>query len=78
MVEESAGAIFPSVNTMPPEIMNSEKLELPEGLERLKTEMQRHNNALAEDAAQIFDDRIPVQQKVKILFRALQCRFKLL
>lgn len=54
---------------MPPEIMNSEKLELPLGLERSKTERQSHKNVLAEEAAQIFDDRISVQQKVNILFR---------
>ncbi|KAL0461036.1 UNVERIFIED_CONTAM: Sterol 3-beta-glucosyltransferase UGT80A2 [Sesamum latifolium] len=59
----STGPIFPRVNTMPPEILNSEKLELPVGLQRSKTERQRHNNILAEEAAQIFDDRIPVQQK---------------
>lgn len=70
MVEGSSAAIYPRVNTMPQEI--AEKLELPVGLERSKTERQRHNNVLADEAAQIFDDRIPVQQKVKI-FWSLQC-----
>ncbi|KAL0437293.1 UNVERIFIED_CONTAM: Sterol 3-beta-glucosyltransferase UGT80A2 [Sesamum radiatum] len=65
----STGPIFPRVNTMPSEILNSEKLELPVGLQRSKTERQRHNNILAEEAAQIFDDRIPVQQKLKLLNR---------
>ncbi|CAN1745197.1 hypothetical protein LINPERHAP1_LOCUS2366 [Linum perenne] len=32
-------------------------------LERAKTERQRPHNILAEEAAQIFDDKIPVQQK---------------
>ncbi|GFP91060.1 sterol 3-beta-glucosyltransferase ugt80a2 [Phtheirospermum japonicum] len=57
------------VNTMPPEIINSVKLELPAGLERSKTERQRRNSILAEEAAQIFDDRISVQQKLKLLNR---------
>ncbi|KAL0390851.1 UNVERIFIED_CONTAM: Sterol 3-beta-glucosyltransferase UGT80A2 [Sesamum calycinum] len=65
----STGPIFPRVNTMPLEILNSEKLELPVGLQRSKTERQRNNNILAEEAAQIFDDRIPVQQKLKLLNR---------
>lgn len=68
MVEGSSSAIYPRVNTMPPEI--AEKLELPVGLQRSRTERQRNNNVLADEAAQIFDDRIPVQQKVKILYGA--------
>lgn len=53
---------------MPPEISNSGKLESPPPavLERSKTEAHRHDNVLAEDAAQIFDDRIPLQQKVNV------------
>ncbi|CAI0393938.1 unnamed protein product [Linum tenue] len=38
-------------------------------LERSKTERQRHHNILAEDAAQIFDNKIPVQQKLQLLNR---------
>ncbi|CAN1131260.1 Sterol 3-beta-glucosyltransferase UGT80A2 [Linum perenne] len=38
-------------------------------LERSKTERQRPHNILAEEAAQIFDDKIPVQQKLKLLNR---------
>lgn len=34
------------------------KLEIP------KNEAQRHRNILAEEAAQIFDNNIPAQQKV--------------
>lgn len=52
---------------MPPEILKSEKFEVPQGLERSKTERERYNNVLAEEAAQIFDERISVQQKVRIL-----------
>ncbi|CAN1313573.1 hypothetical protein LINPERPRIM_LOCUS28997 [Linum perenne] len=33
-------------------------------LERAKTERQRPHNILAEEASQIFDDKIPVQQKI--------------
>ncbi|KAK6143988.1 hypothetical protein DH2020_020808 [Rehmannia glutinosa] len=69
MLEGSEGAVFPRVNTLPPEILKSEKLELPAGLERSKTERQRRNNILAEEAAQIFDDRISVQQKLQLLNR---------
>ncbi|XP_022887982.1 sterol 3-beta-glucosyltransferase UGT80A2-like isoform X2 [Olea europaea var. sylvestris] len=70
----SAEAIISRINTMLPEILNSEKLERPSSevkLERLKTEWQRHNNnnILAEEAAQIFDDKISVQQKLKLLKR---------
>lgn len=63
----SSSAIYPRVNTMPPEI--AEKLELPVGLQRSRTERQRNNNVLADEAAQIFDDRIPVQQKLQLLNR---------
>ncbi|XP_022844125.1 sterol 3-beta-glucosyltransferase UGT80A2-like isoform X3 [Olea europaea var. sylvestris] len=63
----SADASISRVNTMPPEILNSERLERPSSevkLKRSKTEWQRHNNnILAEEAAQIFDDKISVQQK---------------
>ncbi|KAF5458258.1 hypothetical protein F2P56_022299 [Juglans regia] len=38
-------------------------------LERSKTERQRHNNIYAEEAAQIFDDKISDQQKLKLLTR---------
>ncbi|KAL0435504.1 UNVERIFIED_CONTAM: Sterol 3-beta-glucosyltransferase UGT80A2 [Sesamum radiatum] len=59
----SVGATVSRVNTMPPKILSSEKLEPPVVLDRSKTERQRHNNLLPEEAAQIFDDRISVQQK---------------
>ncbi|XP_012085158.1 sterol 3-beta-glucosyltransferase UGT80A2 isoform X3 [Jatropha curcas] len=38
-------------------------------LERSKTERQRHHNILAEEAKQIFDEKIPVQQKLQLLKR---------
>ncbi|KAL8170202.1 hypothetical protein V2J09_022006 [Rumex salicifolius] len=38
-------------------------------LERSKTERQRHSNILASEAAQIFDNKIPVQKKLKLLNR---------
>ncbi|XP_073142974.1 uncharacterized protein [Henckelia pumila] len=70
MPTRSRGASFVRVNTVPPKILNSEKIEAPSGLERSKTEKhlpkaekQRRNDILAEEAAQIFDDRISVQQK---------------
>ncbi|KAL2508008.1 Sterol 3-beta-glucosyltransferase UGT80A2 [Forsythia ovata] len=69
----SADASISRINTMPPEILNSEMLERPSRevkLERSKTERQRqNNNILAEEAAQIFDDKISVQQKLKLLKR---------
>ncbi|XP_075648588.1 sterol 3-beta-glucosyltransferase UGT80A2 [Castanea sativa] len=59
------------VNTLPVEILNVDKLESagPIKLERSKTERHRHHNILAEEAAQIFDDSISVQQKLKLLNR---------
>ncbi|GER25007.1 sterol 3-beta-glucosyltransferase [Striga asiatica] len=65
----NVGANFSRVNTTPPEFFSSEKLNLPLVLERSKTERQRRNNVLAKEAAQIFDDRMPVQQKLKLLNR---------
>ncbi|KAG6426797.1 hypothetical protein SASPL_111031 [Salvia splendens] len=65
----NARANFPRGNTMPPEILKSEKIEVPQGLERSKTERERYTNVRAEEAAQIFDERIPVQEKLKLLNR---------
>ena len=62
------GQNFPRVITLPSEMSKDDKLEPTWGqlkLERSKTERHnRHGNLCAEDAAQILDDRIPVQQKV--------------
>lgn len=67
------GQNFPRVITLPSEMSKDDKLEPTWGqlkLERSKTERHnRHGNLCAEDAAQILDDRIPVQQKLKLLNR---------
>ncbi|KAK7259983.1 hypothetical protein RIF29_25645 [Crotalaria pallida] len=58
------------VTTLPTAISHGDKLELSSSnfkLERSKTERQRHLRA--EDAAQIFDDKIPVQEKIRLLNR---------
>lgn len=55
------------MNTLPAEKLNSDKLEpdlINPKLERSKTERQHHKNILASEAAQIFDNKLPVQQKV--------------
>ncbi|EYU17976.1 hypothetical protein ABFS82_14G210200 [Erythranthe guttata] len=67
--EGSARAIFTRVNTTPLEAMNYEKVELPSVLERSKTERRTYNNILSEEAAQIFDERISAQQKLKLFNR---------
>ncbi|GAB4830193.1 hypothetical protein Ancab_019835 [Ancistrocladus abbreviatus] len=67
-----AGRSIPRVNTLPHEKSNSDKSDSktsPVRLERAKTERQRHKNILASEAAQIFDKKIPVQQKLKLLNR---------
>ncbi|KAL1550342.1 sterol 3beta-glucosyltransferase [Salvia divinorum] len=51
------------------EILKSEKIEEPQGLERSKTERERYTNVRSEEAAQIFDERIPMQEKLKLLNR---------
>ncbi|KAJ8431180.1 hypothetical protein Cgig2_010212 [Carnegiea gigantea] len=54
---------FSRVNTLPAE-KYSAKLEPDSGpikLERSRTERQRHSNTLASEAAQIFDNKIPIQ-----------------
>ncbi|XP_028085926.1 sterol 3-beta-glucosyltransferase UGT80A2 isoform X3 [Camellia sinensis] len=60
------GGNVPRVNTSPVEILSADVSEPPSSqvkLEISKTEKHRNNNILAEEAAQIFDDKIPVQQK---------------
>ncbi|EPS72443.1 hypothetical protein M569_02313, partial [Genlisea aurea] len=54
-------------HTMPSQNLKSEELEIPQILERAKTERQRYVSP--EEAAQIFDDRITVHQKLKLLNR---------
>lgn len=58
-------AVFSRVNTTPATILNSMEVDSPTVLERSKTERIRLNNILPEEAAQIYDNSIPVQQKVK-------------
>ncbi|XP_004506587.1 sterol 3-beta-glucosyltransferase UGT80A2 [Cicer arietinum] len=61
---------LPKVTTLPVDITHGGKLVSSSSkfnLERSKTERQRHLRP--EDAAQIFDDKIPVQEKLKLLNR---------
>ncbi|XP_074317256.1 sterol 3-beta-glucosyltransferase UGT80A2 [Silene latifolia] len=66
------GISFSRVQTLPAEKRSFSNLE-PElsqsKLERSKTESQRTSNILASEAAQIFDNKISVQQKLKLLNR---------
>ncbi|KAL5562065.1 hypothetical protein UlMin_031812 [Ulmus minor] len=68
-----SGMSFQKTKTLPAEIANNlDKFESTSGLlklERSKTERQRHPNIRAEEAAQIFDDKISVEQKLKLLTR---------
>ncbi|XP_048127453.1 sterol 3-beta-glucosyltransferase UGT80A2 isoform X2 [Rhodamnia argentea] len=64
--------IMSKVNTLPVERLNTEREESTSNqvrLERAKTEKPMPPNILAEEAAQIFDDKIPVQQKIQLLSR---------
>ncbi|KAL9235666.1 hypothetical protein vseg_010408 [Gypsophila vaccaria] len=68
----SAGKSFSRVQTLPAEKRNFANLEPDVSqpkLERSKTEKQRTTNILASEAAKIFDNKIPVQQKLKLLNR---------
>ena len=59
----SLASRFSRVNTLPVK-KYSAKLEPDSGpikLERSRTERQRHSNILASEAAQIFDNKIPIQ-----------------
>lgn len=59
---------IPRTNSYPVEVLSSKKLEPQTSsqlrLERAKTETHRPRAILAKHAAQIFDNKIPVQQKV--------------
>lgn len=66
------GKILPRTNTLPVVIADTEKLGSTPSLlklERSRTESHRPRNILAQEAAQIFDDKISVQQKLKLLNR---------
>ncbi|CAO2839872.1 unnamed protein product [Amaranthus hypochondriacus] len=68
----SAHRSFSRVNTVPAGRTNSCTLEpdsSPNKLERSKTERQQPKNLLASEAAQIFDNNIPIQQKLQLLNR---------
>ncbi|WJX49279.1 sterol 3beta-glucosyltransferase [Trifolium repens] len=61
---------LPKVTTLPVDITHGDKSESSPSkfkLERSKTERQRHLRP--EDAAQIFNDKLPVQEKLRILNR---------
>lgn len=58
------------MNTMPVDISKIEKMESSSDypkFDKAKTERQRRHNILAEEAAQIFDDKISAHQKVRFL-----------
>ncbi|KAL8262014.1 hypothetical protein R6Q59_026063 [Mikania micrantha] len=60
------------LNKLSSDISSSNKLESPSSqlrLEKSKTERPRRNNILAEDASQIYDKNMSVQQKLKLLNR---------
>lgn len=68
----NASRSFPRVNTLPVEFLNSEKFMPPSSelkLERSKTERLKNRNIRAEDAAQIFDDKLPIKEKLSLLKR---------
>lgn len=55
------------VNTLPSQLLNQDNTELPANnstFGRSKTERQRPKGILSKEAAQIFDSKISVQQKV--------------
>lgn len=61
-----SGKTLLKVNTMPIQTSNIDQLESDlsqHKLERSKTEVHKHK-FLAEEAAKIFDDKIPVHRKV--------------
>lgn len=70
MLEGNTKKNLPGVNSMRPEVLNEDSV-IPVEAER-SNELQSHSNILPEEALQIFDDRIPVRQKVTILVGVLQ------
>lgn len=57
------------VKTLPAEVSNSETVKSTSGqdnLERSRTDRHKPQNILAKEAAEIFSDKIPVQQKVSL------------
>ncbi|XVE78055.1 hypothetical protein DITRI_Ditri13aG0113500 [Diplodiscus trichospermus] len=70
---ESSGTVlrsFSEVGTLTVDTSNIEKMDSSQHkLEKSKTEAGRHQNILAEEAAQIFDNKLSAQQKLKLLNR---------
>lgn len=69
-VAETAGQNLPRINLLTQDILSSDKSEPPSTplkLGRSKTEWHKNNNTRAEEAAQFFDEKIPVQQKVNFI-----------
>ncbi|XP_044493676.1 sterol 3-beta-glucosyltransferase UGT80A2-like [Mangifera indica] len=68
----NSGKSLPKVKSPQMELSSAEKQEQvssPLKLERAKTESHRSRSILAEQAAQIFDNKISVKQKIKLLNR---------
>lgn len=64
---EVAGRNLPRMNTLPVELSAAENVGSNSNhlkLQRSKSERNRHNNRLAKETAQIFDDKVSAQQKV--------------
>lgn len=68
----TAAPAFHMVNTVPLETFSSLGSQLPSThprMEKSKTERHKNTSILAEEAAQIFNNKIPAQQKLKLLKR---------
>ncbi|VFR00533.1 unnamed protein product [Cuscuta campestris] len=71
-ISGTSGMEFLKANMKHPEISNPDKPKSPSGspkLGRSKTERQRHHNICAEEAAKLFDNKLPVQKKLQLLNR---------
>nr|AFK39174.1 unknown [Lotus japonicus] len=61
---------LPKVTTLPPDISHGDKSESsPSNFKLEKSKTERHRHLRPGDAAQIFNDKIPVQEKLKLLNR---------
>uniref|UniRef100_A0A2P2KYH8 Transferase transferring glycosyl groups n=1 Tax=Rhizophora mucronata TaxID=61149 RepID=A0A2P2KYH8_RHIMU len=68
----TSGRSVSEINTSLEKMSSVHKYESTSGqlkLEKSRTERQRNHDMLAEEAAQIFDDKISVQKKLKLLKR---------
>ncbi|VFQ86297.1 unnamed protein product [Cuscuta campestris] len=71
-ISRTSGMEFHKANMKHAEISNPDKPKSPSGspkLGRSKTERQRHHNICAEEAAKLFDNKLPVQKKLQLLNR---------